>query len=81
VDTPLRCSDPSAVRGEAGSSSPDETTSHSTDVTPSHSTRSPKDGNQVAGYKLSKNDSQVAGYDKGMLGGVCSMQFPYVFLR
>jgi len=35
----------------------DETTSHSTDETPSHSTRLPKDGNQVAGYKLANNAS------------------------
>jgi hypothetical protein len=36
--------------------------SHSTDETTSHSTRLPKDGNQVAGYKLANYASKVAGY-------------------
>src|SRR5450759_3500003 len=36
--------------------------SHSTDKTTSHPTKQPKDGCQVVGYKLSKVDSQVTGY-------------------
>src|SRR5450756_117517 len=36
--------------------------SHLTDGTTSHSTRLPKDGSQVAGYKLANYANQVIGY-------------------
>ncbi|MBI5438122.1 MAG: F0F1 ATP synthase subunit gamma [Nitrosomonadales bacterium] len=43
----------------------DETTSHSTDKTTSHSTRSANNTDQVAGYRLPKSVSRVAGYIEG----------------
>ena len=50
--------------------SSDRTTSHLTDETPSHSTRLSKNDSQVAGYKLANNSSQIIGYVFCLLSSV-----------